>query len=550
MTPPHRVPHRRRDREPAPVRDAARTRPAPPRLADGRPKHGVKPPDFRSLSPRSRDGGAPVHGANTAISRRHARVARTAFLALVVALGVSAGPPARGAGDASPEAHPLAGHLEATYRADLAGILERRYLRVLTSHGAFDYFLDGGRPRGFQYEMVKAFVAQLNRRHPPPKGQPRISFEIVPVPDGQLIPMLLAGHGDLIAARLTRTEGRDTSVAFSRSYRTVDEVVVQRRDGPEISSLRDLAGRTVSVRRSSSYHESIVDENRKLRAAGLPQIRIELVDDELPTERILALVAQGALERTVADSMIAEAVAAARPELQVLSSVRLRENGELAWAVPIGSKALLAEIDRFLPRYEEGSLHGNLALEAYFGTLQPVQRELAEGGTPSISPYDSTFREVAQRYGFDWRLVAAIAWQESRFDQTATNRSGATGLFQIKPRTAAEPYVGIPDVKGPANASNNIRAGVKYLAWIKGRYFDPIEDMPERDRVRMMLAAYNAGPRNVIRARKRAAQMGLDPNRWFRNVELAMLAMRKREPVRYVSQINQSYVAYLLLGYE
>jgi membrane-bound lytic murein transglycosylase MltF len=330
----------------------------------------------------------------------------------------------------------------------------------------------------------------------------------------------------------------------------VDEVVVQRRGGRRIGRLRDLSGLPVWVRRSSSYYESIADENRKLRAAGLAPIRVRLIDDALPTERILSLVASGAVERTVADSMIAEAVAAGHPELEVLTSIRLRENGELAWAVPLGAEKLLAEVNRFLPRYAEGSLHGNMAVEAYFGSLQPIQRQLAAGESTPLSPYDDIFREFASRYGIDWRLFAAVAWQESRFDQSAQNRSGATGVFQIKPQTAAEPYIGIPNVKGPKNARNNIHAGIKYLAWIKARYFDPVSEMEERDRLRMALAAYNAGPRTVQRARKKAAAMGLDPNRWFRNVELAMLAMRKREPVRYVSQINQSYVAYMLLGYE
>jgi membrane-bound lytic murein transglycosylase MltF len=88
---------------------------------------------------------------------------------------------------------------------------------------------------------------------------------------------------------------------------------------------------------------------------------------------------------------------------------------------------------------------------------------------------------------------------------------------------------------------------IKYLTWIKARYFDSEPEMREEDRVRMALAAYNAGPRAVLRARRHARKLGYDPNRWFRNVELAMLDMRKVEPVRYVSEINQRYLAYLLL---
>jgi membrane-bound lytic murein transglycosylase MltF len=143
-----------------------------------------------------------------------------------------------------------------------------------------------------------------------------------------------------------------------------------------------------------------------------------------------------------------------------------------------------------------------------------------------------------------------MAYQESRFDPEARNRWGAVGLMQIKPKTAREPYVGVPEVRGAAHASDNVRAGLTYLHWIKQRYFDADPGMRERDRVRMALAAYNAGPRTVLRARARARKRGLDPDRWFRNVELALLEMRRSEPVRYVSEINQRYLSYVLLGFE
>ena len=144
--------------------------------------------------------------------------------------------------------------------------------------------------------------------------------------------------------------------------------------------------------------------------------------------------------------------------------------------------------------------------------------------------------------------MAAVAYQESRFQQTALSHSGATGLFQIKPITAREGYIDIPEIAGESNAENNVHAGVKYLAWIRARYFAPGEEMSERNRIRMTLAAYKTGPATLIRARPRARELGLDPNRWFRNVELALLDMNKPEPVKYVSEVNKRYVSYVLLG--
>jgi membrane-bound lytic murein transglycosylase MltF len=445
--------------------------------------------------------------------------------------------------------HPLAGHLDDVYFADLPEIIDRRYIRVLTSDNSFDYFIDRGHAGGFQYEMVKAFVEHLNKKYQK-RGELKIQFELLPVPDSELIPLLIQGKGDLIAARLTVTDARSVQIAFSQPYHDVDEVVVQRRADPELDRLEDLSGKRVTVRRSSSYHQSLERLDAKLRRDGHPPIRIDAIDQALPTEKILGLVASGVFERTIADSIVASTAAALYPELRVLSNLKLREDGQLGWATHHTAKALRDELDTFLPRYRKGSLLGNITARKYFEKLVTIRARMARDETGALSDYDATLKKYAAMYGFDWRLMAAVAYQESRFDQTSTNRSGATGLFQIKPKTAREPYINIPNVAGAKNAENNVHAGIKYLAWIKGRYFDPVESMHEKDRVRMALAAYNAGPRTLINARQKARKLGLDPDRWFRNVEVAMLTMKKGEPVKYVSEINQHYLSYLLLGFE
>jgi len=231
-----------------------------------------------------------------------------------------------------------------------------------------------------------------------------------------------------------------------------------------------------------------------------------------------------------------------------LVGIALRHGAELAWATDKGNVDLLAEVDAFLPLYGHGSLLGNIAIQKYFQNTDEVSRRIGADGQPALSRYDEMFRKYSEQYGFDWRLVAAVAYQESRFIQAASNRSGATGLFQIKPETAREKYIGIAEIAGEQNAENNIEAGIKYLAWIRSRYFDPVEGMSERNRIRMTLAAYNTGPASLRAARKRAAEMGLDPNRWFRNVELALLEIQKPEPVLYVSEVNKRYISYVLLG--
>ncbi len=444
----------------------------------------------------------------------------------------------------------LSDQIAEPYIGNLKTVLEKNYLRVLTSKNSFDYFIHNGRHGGYQYEMVKAFTKHLNEKYRNGNGKLAIRFELLPVRNDQMIPMLLAGKGDIIAARLTKTEQRASQVRFTIPYRTVDELLIAHRDFPPLNQFEDLSGARIAVRRSTSYYESLLLANTKLLGESLAPIEIETVDERLETEAVLALVAAGRFSLTVADSVVADTAVVIHPELRVVSSIKLREAGKLAWATHPQGVALQKELNAFLPRFRQGSLLGNMAVKKYFEHAGQWRLRVGTSEGNRLSAYDEIIKKYASQYGFDWRLMAALAYQESGFKQSAMNPSGATGMFQIKPETAREPYINIPDIAGEKNTANNIHAGIKYLAWIKGRYFDNLEEMSEPERIRMSLAAYNAGPRTLLRARTRAREMGLDPNRWFQHVEMALLSMHKTEAVKYVSEINQHYISYVLLGIE
>ncbi|RME63378.1 MAG: lytic transglycosylase F, partial [Nitrospirae bacterium] len=145
-----------------------------------------------------------------------------------------------------------------------------------------------------------------------------------------------------------------------------------------------------------------------------------------------------------------------------------------------------------------------------------------------------------EKYNFDWPLLMAMAYQESGLNPKRKSYRGAVGIMQIRPSTAKE--VGIRDI---SKVENNIHAAVKYLDYLRKRYFNDPKLRP-RDRVRFSLAAYNAGPAKVRKARNLARRMGLNPARWFRNVEIAMLRLVGQETVRYVSNINKYYILYKL----
>ncbi len=441
----------------------------------------------------------------------------------------------------------LDAHLAESRPGSLQGILRDRYFRVLTSKSSVDYYLDRGEPRGYQVQMVKALAKRLTDRYP---GKLPISFELLPVPSDQLIPMLEAGRGDLIAGRLTITPERAQRVLFSRSYYPVEEWVVGRKGAALPKRPEDLAGYEMAVRAGSSHAESLTELNRRLIAAGQSEITFAEVDEELESEDLLALVAAGHFDWTLADSIVADSVGSVHPELAVVRSFSLRDQGELAWAVASGSDDFKREVDAILEVYRKGTLLGNIAMKTYFKSPANIRLRLDAAGKSTLSRFDPLFRKYAELSGFDWRLLAAVAYQESRFRADAHNPSGATGLFQIKPQTAAEPYIDVHGIAGAENVEANIKAATRYLAWIRDRYFKSKEGMLERDRLRLTLAAYNAGPAAVRRAIQKAEEMGLDGQRWFRNVEMGMVALRKGEPVKYVSEINRRFVAYGLLGVE
>ena len=429
----------------------------------------------------------------------------------------------------------LTAHIEKEELGDLERIIKKRYLRVLTTRNPFDYYIYQGRTRGIQYEMVKEFTKYLNKKYVK-KGGLRIVFEMIPVDFDQLIPMLNSGKGDLIAVGLTKTARREDKVTFTVPYRLVDEVIVTRKE----YSLEPWSGKTFHIQENSSFYNSISRKNNL--------VKIKTVDPNFHAGNIMEFISLRKYDYTLVNSFWAKTVGKRYKNLIFLNDKNLRKKIEISWAVRKENPVLLKELNSFLPKVKKGSLLGNLFSYKYFYDVGNIQSKDFDLKTSKISEYDKTFKEYAKKYSFDWRLLASLCYQESRFEGGIENKWGAIGLFQIKQMTANEPYINIKEISGVENNKNNIHAGVKYLSWIKNRYFDPNEKMSEQSKLRMMMAAYNAGPRRVLQAINKAKEMGLNPNVWFRNVELAMLKLGYPEPVIYVSEINKHYVSYLLLG--
>jgi len=429
------------------------------------------------------------------------------------------------------------------YTDDFDSIKKRRTLRVITRNNAASYFIWRGELLGFEYELAKAFAKQHKLR-----------LEIITAPDHESqIPMLLEGKGDIIASFMTITETREKQgITFSRPHHKTSEILVTRANDSSLQTVADLAGRKVYVRKSSAYRETL----QKLRDQG---INFEIIDapEDMETEEIIAQVASGDYDLTLADSHLLDIELTWRDDIR--AAFPLNEARDNAWAMRSGNPQLIRAVNQFIKKQYK-SLFYNVTYDKYFKNAHRIKKyrsqriDLNPDGT--LSPYDSIVKKYAQQYNFDWRLLVAQMYQESRFNPRAKSWVGAQGLMQVMPRTAKE--LGITNLKDP---ESGIKAGVKYLNWVRDRFE---EELDVKDRMWFALASYNAGQGHVKDARRLARQKGLNPDRWFDHVEKAMLLLAKRkyarkarhgyvrgiEPVNYVREIRSRYRAYIRLAGE
>jgi membrane-bound lytic murein transglycosylase F len=431
--------------------------------------------------------------------------------------------------------HALTGDRERVYRDDLPGLEQRGRLRVITQNSAATYFLHRGRSFGFEYELLERFAKKQGLR-----------VEIVIPPDAeQMIPYLLEGKGDVVAALMAITPERAADVSFTRPYLFVDEVVVAR-TGDDVAGPADLAGRTLHVRASSSYYEALV----ALRET-VPDLQIETVPEELRTEEILARVDEGEWDLTVADETLLHIEQTYGRDLE--ATFPLTERREIAWAVRPDAEHLRAALDGYIEREYRGLFY-NMRKRRYFESRKHIAEardEWRSDVSGQISPWDEMVREQAEKLGLDWRLVLAQMYQESGFEPDRRSWAGALGLMQVLPRTARA-----VDVDDPRSPRGSIIAGTRYLRRMIDR-FDP--KLPLAVRYRFGLAAYNAGYGHVSDARRLARERGLPADRWYEAAEESMLLLedpqyhrkarygycRGSEPVRYVREIEARYRRYL-----
>ncbi len=445
----------------------------------------------------------------------------------------------------------MTAHVSTAFTGDLEKIRERGRLRVLTRNNPVTYFLHRGGPFGFDYSLAQMVADELDVR----------LEMVVPPSRDLLITWLLEGRGDVVAASLTITPERGEQVAFSEPYLLVEEVLVGPSNGTPVESIEDLAGNEIHVRRSSSYFETL---------QGLAQevdgIEIVEAPEELETQRLITMVADGEIPFTVADTHILQVELTYRDDVEPVlvltgepgaeppatGEIGIRGSKQIGFAVRPDNEELLDFLDDFVRRTYRG-MEYNMARRRYF------QHHRRIGGTHAtrvgkdgrLSPFDELIHTFSRKYNLDWRLMAALAFQESRFDPNAESWVGALGLFQVMPATGE--MLGFQNLRDPRQSTH---AGTVYFHRRLSRLDSRI---PFDERVRFALAGYNCGIGHVADARRLAARKGWDHNKWFDNVERAMLLLmqpkyhrssrhgyvRGTEPVNYVASIQNRYDNYV-----
>jgi membrane-bound lytic murein transglycosylase MltF len=425
---------------------------------------------------------------------------------------------------------------------DLDSLVTRRVIRVLVAPNRMTYFVDGARQRGAAYEAVHAFERELNRT----LGNKTLQVEcvLIPVSRGELLTRLADGRGDIAVGLIQSTVERQRRVDFSMPvYTGVREVVVTGPGAPPIRTLDDLAGREVYVRPSSSYAEHLRALNADWLVQRRPAIVIRPADENLEDGDILELVNAGIVPVTVVNATDAEVYGSMMPGLTVRADLEVASGGAYAWALRKGTPELREAVDQFLREHRAGTTFGNIMIRRYWAPNRWLTNPTGGSGMARYEAVVGAFRKYGAEFKLDPLLLLAQGYQESGLDQSRQSSAGAVGVMQIKPSTAAGAPIGITGID---RLDNNVRAGAKYLRFVIDRYYQDTA-MSLLQQETFALASYNAGPARIAGLRRQARAAGLDPNRWFQNVEVIAAREIGRETVDYVSNIYKYYLAFNLL---
>ena len=429
--------------------------------------------------------------------------------------------------------------IDEPWTGDFDAMVERRMIRVLVVHNKMMFFFDKAQIRGIAYEAFREFEKYINAKLK--IGTRKIKVVFLPVRRDQLLPWLVEGRGDIASANLTITSNRQKMVAFSRpSLTNVKEIIITGPAAPPVGTIQSLSGKEIHARPSSSYYEHLNRLNDAFRKQGREPITIVAANEYLEDADLLEMVNAGLIPMVVVDDHKANFWVQIFDKITLHPDIAINTGGKIAWAMRQNSPKLEQIVNEFIRKHKKGTLLGNIMFKRYLETNKWARNAMNPEELKKKEKLEALFIKYADKYDFDYLMIIALAYQESQLDQSRRSHTGAIGIMQLLPSTAADKNVGIPEIE---ELENNIHAGTKYLRFLKDRYFSD----PNIDPINQMLfafAAYNAGPAKVRSLRKETKKMGLDANVWFGNVEVAAAKRIGRETVQYVSNIYKYYLAY------
>jgi membrane-bound lytic murein transglycosylase F len=409
-------------------------------------------------------------------------------------------------------------------------ILATGQLTILTQNNANSYFIYREDQMGFEYDLAHAFASRLG-----------VDLQVKTPGWSQLIPLLQKNKGDIIAAGMTITEHREQLIDFSIPYMDVQQMIIVHKKMSSLQDMEDLSGITLHVRKHTSYQERL----NELEAQGY-DLNIQLYKN-IPTEEFIRLVAEQNIDATVADSNIAQLNRRYYPDIHI--AFPISEKQSLGWGVRTSDHTLLQAVNDFLRTAQEDGTFARI-YQKYYAPAAIFDyvdiKKFHQRIQVRLPKYEAIIREEAQQFGFDWRLIAAVIYQESHFDPHATSYTGVRGLMQVTQNTARE--MGIANRLNP---QQSIHAGVKYLY----RQYQRFEHMRNHEqRIRFALASYNIGYGHVRDAQRLAQKQGLNPDIWS-SMQKTLPLLRKpkyytqtrygyargTEPVRYVKRVFSYY---------
>jgi membrane-bound lytic murein transglycosylase MltF len=428
------------------------------------------------------------------------------------------------------------------WSGDFDQMLARRIIRVDAPYSRTQYFVDGGRERGTEAELVRDFERWVNQKYAKELAKRPLTVYIGAATRDRVLTDVRDGLADIAVGNLTVTEDRLKLVDFvAPDDKLVNtEILVTGPASPAIATVDDLSGKTVQVRDGSSYHASIVALNERLAKAGKAAVKIVLVPDALEDEDMLEMLSAGLLQAIVVDDYKAKLWSQVLPRITVREDIVLRRPTRKGWAIRKDSPKLRAVLEEFYSGWaKKAGVVPNRQL-AYMKSIKALHNAAGSADAKRFEQTIVLFEKYGGQYRFDPLMLAAQGYQESTLDQSKRGPTGAIGVMQLMPATGDALKVG--DIRV---TDANIHGGTKYMDQLMSQYFKDAH-FDEQNRSLFAFASYNAGPGNIARMRNEAQKRGLDPDKWFNNVEVVTAEKIGIETTTYVRNIFKYYVSYKL----